>query len=94
MTGHAATVKAMPDGVKWWLVACVAVLVLSGMVFAAAVVGSFASFSEKTTPLWVTVVGALGMFGMGVGFAGLLLLMVVVAVRARRAEKRRAVDLG
>jgi len=84
----------MPDGVKWWLVACVAVLVLSGMVFAAAVVGSFASFSEKTTPLWVTVVGALGMFGMGVGFAGLLLLMVVVAVRARRAEKRRAVDLG
>lgn len=94
MTKSATSVKAMPDGAKWWLIGCATVLVLSGVVFAAAVVGSFASFSDKTTPLWVTVAGALGMFGMGVGFVGLLLLMLVVAVRARRAEKKRAVELG
>ena len=33
-----------------------------------------------STPLWVSVVGAVSMFGMLVGFCGLFLVMILIAV--------------
>jgi membrane protein implicated in regulation of membrane protease activity len=80
--------KALPDGFKWWIVASLSLLLVSLLLVLGDIVAAFIYFSEKTRPLWVTVLGAAGMFGVGVGFAGLFLLMAVAGWRSRQESKR------
>jgi hypothetical protein len=88
------TSKAMPDGFKWWLVASVSVLLFSLLLFVGNVVAGFVYFMGKTTPVWVTVLGVVALLGMCVGFGGLFLLLILVAVDAHRNDKKRAVEQG
>jgi hypothetical protein len=84
--------KAMPDGFKWWLVASVSVLLFSLLLFVGNVAGSFVYFMGKTTPVWVTALGIVALLGMFAGFGGLFLLLILVAVRAHRNDKKRAAE--
>jgi len=86
--------KAIPDGYKWWIVASVGVLLVSLAMFAGTVVAGFVYFSEKTTPVWVTVLGVVSVLGTGVGFGGLLLILVVIWLQARRSDRKLAVEQG
>jgi hypothetical protein len=80
--------KAMPEGLKGWLVASLVVLLLSLLVFVVDVVMGFTYFTQKTTPLWVTVLGAAAVVGMGLGFAGIGLVFVMAVVKSRREDKQ------
>ena len=86
--------KAMPDGFKWWLVASVSVLLFSLLLFVGNVVAGFVYFMGKTAPVWVTALGIVALLGMCVGFGGLFLLLILVAVKAHRNEKKRAAEQG
>ena len=80
--------KPLPDGFKGWIVASVGVLLLSLVLVLGAIVAAFVYFSEKTTPLWVTLLGVAGALGVGLGFAGLVGLMAVAGWREHREAKR------
>jgi hypothetical protein len=86
--------KAIPDGLKWWLFASVALLLFSLLLFVGNVVATFVYFSAGASPLWVTVLGAAGILGICAGFGGLFLTMAVFALKARREDKRRAAEQG
>ena len=78
----------MLDGFKGGLVASVGMLLASLVLFVGDIVAAFVYFSQKTTPLWVTVVGAVAVLGIVVGFAGFFLLMAVAGWRSHRESKR------
>jgi H+/Cl- antiporter ClcA len=80
--------KAMPDGLKRWIVASVGVLLVSLMLFVGDVVAAFVYFSQKTTPLWVTVTGGAAVLGIALGFAGFFVLMAIAGWRSHREAKR------
>ena len=40
--------------------------------------------TEKTAPLWVTVIGVISVIGMGLGFGCLVLVFLLAALRGRR----------
>jgi hypothetical protein len=84
----AGTSKAIPDGLKWWLVTSVSVLLFSLMLLVGDIVEAFMHFSQKATPLWVTVVGGLAVLGIAVGFAGFFLLMASAGWRSHREARR------
>jgi hypothetical protein len=86
--------KAMPDGFKWWLVANVSVLLLSLLLFVGNVAAGFVYFSDKAAPAWVTALGIVALMGMCVGFGGLFLMLILVAVKAYRTDKKRAAEQG
>ncbi len=86
-----ASGKAIPDGFKWWLIASLTIIVGSLMLFVVNVVAGFAFFTEKTEPLWVTVVGVISVVGMGLGFGCLFLVFMLAALKGRR-DKTAAVD--
>jgi pilus assembly protein TadC len=86
-----ASGKAIPDGFKWWLVASTTVIVGSLVLFVVNVVAGFAFFTEKTAPLWVTVVGVISVVGMALGFGCLILVFLLAALKGRR-NKAVAVD--
>lgn len=90
----AGSTKVMPTGFKWWMIGCTCVLVFSLVLLVGNVVAAFAYFSAKTSPLWVTVLGVVAVLGVAAGFGGLFLLLVMVAVRAWREERRRVADEG
>ena len=77
----------MADGLKGWLIASVVVLLGSLALFVGNVVAGFAYFTEKTTPLWVTVVGVVAVLGIAAGFGGLLLVLVLAAAKSRKDDK-------
>ena len=79
-----ATSKAISEGFKWWLVASTAVIVGSLVLFVVNLVAGFAFFTEKTAPLWVTVVGVVSVIGMGLGFGCLFLVFLLAALKSRR----------
>ena len=79
-----ATSKAISEGFKWWLVASTAVIVGSLVLFVVNLVAGFAFFTEKTAPLWVTVVGVVSVIGMGLGFGCLFLVFLLAALKGRR----------
>ena len=76
--------KAIPEGFKWWLVASTAMIVGSLVLFVVNVAAGFAFFTEKTAPLWVTVIGVISVIGMGLGFGCLVLVFLLAALRGRR----------
>jgi hypothetical protein len=86
-----ATGKAMPDGLKGWLIASVVVLLGSLALFVGSVVAGFAYFTEKTAPLWVTVVGVVAVLGIAAGFGGLLLVLVMAAAKSRKDDRAQSV---
>jgi hypothetical protein len=80
--------KAMPNGFKGGLVASVVVLLFSLMLLVGDIAAAFVYFSQEATPLWVTVVGALAVLGVGMGFSGLFVLMAIAGWRSHREAKR------
>ena len=82
--------RAMPDSLRWWLIASVSVLLASLALFVANVVAGFAYFTAQSSPLWITVVGVVAVLGMGLGFGGLFLVLIFAGVRARKNEKAQA----
>ena len=52
--------KAIPASAKKWLVASLAVLLLSLVLVLGDVVAAFVYFADKTDPLWVTLLGVAG----------------------------------
>jgi hypothetical protein len=79
-----ATSKAISEGFKWWLVTSTAVIVGSLLLFVVNLVAGFAFFTEKTAPLWVTVIGVISVVGMGLGFGCLFLVFLLAALKGRR----------
>jgi hypothetical protein len=80
--------KALPDGFKGWIVASVSLLLVSLLLVLGDVVAVFAYFSDKTSPLWVTLLGVAGVIGVGLGFAGFFVLMAIAGWRSHRESKR------
>jgi H+/Cl- antiporter ClcA len=87
MMGQALS-PAIPNGFKRWLVASVSVLLVSLALFGVVVVAAFVYFADKTDPLWVTVLGVLAVFGVGIGFAGFFVLMAIAGWQSHREAKR------
>lgn len=71
-----------------WLIASVTLLVGSLVLVAIAVTAAFVSFADRGTPLWVIIVGVLGTLGVGLGFAGLFLMLATAAWRSFREDRR------
>lgn len=80
--------KAIPDSAKKWLVASLAVLLLSLVLVLGDVVAAFVYFADKTDPLWVTLLGVAGAFGVAMGFGGFFVLMVFAGWRSLREARR------
>ncbi len=80
--------ESIGRGYKVWLIASVAVLVGSLVLVAIAVTAAFVSFADQGTPLWVIVVGAFGVLGTGLGFAGMFLIVATAGWRSFREERR------
>ncbi len=81
---------AMAEGLKGWLIASVIVLLGSLTLFVSTVVAGFVYFKEASTPLWVTVLGVVAVLGTGLGFGGLFLVLVLAALKARKADKAKS----
>ena len=73
-----------------WLVAITCELLLSLLAFLGTVIADFFYFTATSTPLWVTVLSGVSIFGIALGFGGLFLLLAVAGVKSWRSEKRRA----
>ena len=86
--GELVKSKALPDGFKAWIVASICVLLASLVLLLGAIVAAFVYFSDKTSPLWVTLLGVAGALGVGLGFAVLVGLMAVAGWREHRESKR------
>jgi hypothetical protein len=80
--------KAIPDGAKKWLLASLGVLLFSLVLVLGDIVAAFVYFADKTDPLWVTLLGAVGALGVAVGFAGFFLLMAIAGWRSLREARR------
>ncbi|WP_158945916.1 hypothetical protein [Granulicella sp. S190] len=80
--------KAIPDGAKKWLVASLAVLLLSLALVLGDVVAAFVYFADKSDPLWVTLLGVAGAFGVAMGFGGFFVLMAFAGWRSLRESRR------
>lgn len=80
--------KAIPDSAKKWLVASLAVLLLSLVLVLGDVVAAFVYFADKIDPLWVTLLGVAGAFGVAMGFGGFFVLMVFAGWRSLREARR------
>ncbi|WP_353068130.1 hypothetical protein RBB75_11040 [Tunturibacter empetritectus] len=80
--------KAIPDGAKKWLVAFLGVLLLSLLLVLGDIVAAFVYFADKSNPLWVTLLGVTGAFGVAVGFGGFFLLMAIAGWQSLREARR------
>jgi uncharacterized sodium:solute symporter family permease YidK len=87
-TMSVAKSKALPEGFKGWIVASVSLLLLSLVLVLGDIVAAFVYFSDKTSPLWVTLLGVAGALGVGLGFAGLFLLMAFAGWRSYQESRR------
>jgi mannose/fructose/N-acetylgalactosamine-specific phosphotransferase system component IIC len=85
---NVAKSKALPDGFKGWIVASVSLLLVSLVLVLGDIVAAFVYFSDKTSPPWVTLLGVAGALGVGLGFAGLFLLMAIAGWRSYRESRR------
>lgn len=80
--------KAIPDGAKKWLVAFLGVLLFSLLLVLGDIVAAFVYFADKSNPLWVTLLGVAGAFGVAVGFGGFFLLMAIAGWQSLREARR------
>lgn len=79
--------QPIPEGYKAWIIASLAVLVGSLVLLAADVTAGFVYFDGKS-PLWVTILGVVAVLGIGLGFAGFLVLMLVAGWRNWREGRK------
>jgi hypothetical protein len=84
----AAKSHVMPEGFKRWLVASVSVLLISLGLALADIVAAFVYFTDKTDPIWVSVLGVVAAMGIALGFAGFFLLMAIAGWQSHRESKR------
>jgi hypothetical protein len=80
--------KALPDGFKGWIVASVSLLLVSLVLVLGDIVAAFVYFSNETSPWWVALLGVAGALGVGLGFAGLFVLMAIAGWRSHQESKR------
>jgi len=80
--------KAIPDGAKKWLVASISVLLFSLLLVLGDIVAAFVYFADKSDPLWITLLGVAGGFGVALGFGGFFLLMAIAGWQSLRAARR------
>ena len=73
---------------KPWLILSLAVLVGSLMLLAVAGAIAFLGVGSGPTPLWVIILGAASAFGLGLGFAGYFLIMVVAGFQAWKSSRK------
>jgi len=73
---------------KPWLIASVVVLVGSLGLLAVTMTVAFLNYSGAATPIWAIVLGVVGGLGLGVGFAGLFLLMMAAGWSSWREARR------
>ena len=78
---NATVNKAVPDGMKSWLLACSVVLIVSLVLLTGNLVAGFYFFSDMKMPVWVSILGAVAMLGVVAGFGGVFLLMAAAAVK-------------
>ena len=80
--------EPIPATYKVWLIASITVLVGSLILLAIAVTAAFVTFNQKSTPLWVIVLGAFAAFGVALGFGGFFLLMATAGYQAWRQSRK------
>ncbi len=80
--------ESLPKGFKPWLIVSVAVLVISLGLLAVSVSAAFFTFADVVAPLWVVVLGALSLLGVGLGFGGLFLLLATAGWRSWRDGRK------
>jgi hypothetical protein len=73
---------------KPWLLVSLTVLVGGLLLLVVAGTVAFLEFSGTMTPLWVIVIGVLGAFGLGLGFAGFFLMMMLAGWHSFREARR------
>jgi len=73
---------------KPWLIASLVVLVASLGLLAVTMTVAFLYFSGAVTPLWVIVLAVVGALGLGVGFGGFFLIMMVAGWHSFREQRR------
>ena len=78
----------VPKAYVPWLVLSLVVLVGSLFLLAIVVTAVFVEFGTATTPLWIVILGVLAVLGIGLGFAGFLLIMLTAGVKAWRESRR------
>ncbi len=81
-------VASVGKGYKPWIVLSVAVLVSSLLLLIVTVFIGFVYYSETGQPLWVVMLGALSVIGIGLGFGGFFLLMMTAGWLSWREERR------
>lgn len=81
-------VEPIGKAYKPWVIASVGVLVGSLMLLAGTVGAAFVYFNAAGTPLWVMMLGALAVLGIGVGFGGFFVMMMVAGWRSFREGRR------
>jgi hypothetical protein len=80
----------MANHLRWVLIASVVVLLGSLVLFVGTIVAGFAYFNSQSSPLWLTLVGVVAVLGIATGFAGLLFVLILAGMNARKNEKARA----
>ena len=73
---------------KPYLLASLVVLVGSLVLLAVAGTAAFMSVRGEVTPLWVIVMGVVAALGIGLGFGGFFLIMVVAGWSSWRESRR------
>ncbi len=81
----------MANHLRWSLIASVVVLLGSLALLVGTVVAGFAYFNSQSSPLWLTLVGVVAVLGILTGFAGLLFVLILAAMKARKNEKAKSV---
>jgi len=69
-----------------WLIASVAVLVVSLLLLA--FVGTMAFVGSSQAPLWLIALGVVAVLGVAVGFAGFFLMMLAAGWKSFREARR------
>jgi uncharacterized RDD family membrane protein YckC len=80
--------KAIPDKLKVWLIASLAVLLGSLLLFVTSLAFGFVYFTQNATPLWVTALGVAAVLGMALGFTGLGVAFLFTVRKTREVERR------
>ena len=80
--------EPIPKGYKPYLLASLAVTVLSLFALGGTAAMAFAVYADKPTPLWITLVGAASALGVALGFIGLFGLLLLSGYRSFREQRR------